>query len=238
VNSEARRAYQREYYQRNREKIREQQRASGKTRKRKQPTPEQRAATAEYQRAYKQRNRERLKALRVAYYQENREAVMERSRQRYAQRDPEEHRAKTRAYRERNREALIAKSRAYSLSNPERIRINGTAYRHGLRPEDWAAIWDAQSGLCYLCGMTLEALAPREIQVDHDHTCCPRHRSCRICRRGLACQHCNTAIGNAADDPARLRRMADALEAAQLAVERRKAAEAQIPLFADDEISR
>ena len=48
----------------------------------------------------------------------------------------------------------------------------------------------------------------------------------RYCRRGLVHNLCNVAVGFASDDPARLRFMADALEAAQLAVGQRKLASA------------
>jgi hypothetical protein len=83
-------------------------------------------------------------------------------------------------------------------------------------------MWQAQNGCCYLCG---EELDPKTeaVHLDHDHSCCPPIRSCRTCRRGLTHRRCNVAIGLAGDDPARLRRMADALEAAQLAFRQRQA---------------
>ena len=100
------------------------------------------------------------------------------------------------------------------------MRVWRMLHKHGLRPEDWAAMWDAQAGLCYLCS---EPLIAEVAVIDHDHSCCPEERSCRICRRGLAHPNCNSAIGLSGDDPAKLRAMADALEAAQLKVEGRKA---------------
>jgi hypothetical protein len=96
----------------------------------------------------------------------------------------------------------------------------GFVRKHGMLPEDWAAMWDAQQGRCYLCGADLREC---RVHIDHDHRCCPRNTSCPICRRGLACHACNTTLGNVRDDPARLRRMADAIEAATAAVDERMA---------------
>src|SRR5258708_40201282 len=62
--------------------------------------------------------------------------------------------------------------------------------------EDQAAMWQAQDGCCYLCGGKLDPKT-EAIHLDHDHSCCPPIRSC-------------------------LRRMADALEAAQVAFRQRK----------------
>lgn len=120
-----------------------------------------------------------------------------------------------------------AYERTYKAANWERDREKKRAYlatyalrrMHGMLPEDWAALHAAQQGLCYLCG---EELAGK-ISVDHDHDHCPPRASCRNCRRGLVHDICNRVIGMAGDDAARLRRMADALEAAQQACKERVA---------------
>lgn len=67
----------------------------------------------------------------------------------------------------------------------------------------------------------------RKVHVDHDHTCCPQGKSCRYCRRGLACHPCNLLIGFARDDPQRLRRIARNLEAALAATQHRMAGKAE-----------
>lgn len=122
----------------------------------------------------------------------------------------------------------LATNRKRYKANRLRMRERDNAarlrWRHGfLSGKDKAAMWQAQDGKCYLCG---REMTPGREAVDHDHSCCPKDRSCSICRRGLACRKCNLAIGHADDDPARLRRMADALEAANLAVKARKASAA------------
>ena len=93
------------------------------------------------------------------------------------------------------------------------IRIHGPEY-----PVVFAEMWAAQDGRCYLCRRELD---PGKAHMDHDHRCCPDGASCSRCRRGLACRACNTLVGSAEDDPARLRLIADNLEAAlALAAER------------------
>lgn len=107
--------------------------------------------------------------------------------------------------------------------------------RHsGMQPHEWAQMWQAQDGRCYLCGRDLPE-DRRFVHVDHDHRCCPPGASCSTCRRGLACNSCNALIGHAQDDPARLRRIADALEIALLAVaERMNARPVQDQLFSEE----
>ncbi len=103
--------------------------------------------------------------------------------------------------------------RSYYRENREQYleyRRRDFLRRHG--PGIIAAIgtmWTEQDGRCYLCG---EPLRPgRDLHIDHDHSCCPRNKSCSYCRRGLACARCNTLIGLAEDDPDLLRKIADSL---------------------------
>jgi hypothetical protein len=120
---------------------------------------------------------------------------------------------------QRHREA----AQRWSLKYPGRNRENIRLHRHGLRPGEEVGIYEAQQGACYLCNDPLpDDQASR--QIDHDHRC-PHlaKQSCGYCRRGIACRHCNLLIGYAFDDPDRLRRIADNLEAAIADVTRRLA---------------
>lgn len=139
----------------------------------------------------------------------------------FRQRNPEKSRAFDRQNYERHRDAKLANSRSYRERGLKRVSVRRSS--HGMQPEDWAESWAAQDGRCYLCREPFSS-NPRQVQIDHDHSCCPQGQSCRICRRGLACGRCNLLIGQLNDSPALLRRIADALEAANLAVEQRKAA--------------
>ena len=193
-------------------------------------TPEQRAANRdainEYQRAYYARNREKYHARTRNRTPEQREKAAAQSRSYYA-RNREKSLARSREYQVQNRDRISAQQRAYKTENRDRIRAQRSRskessawYKHGLRPEGRAAMWAAQGGRCYLCG---EEVAAEKAHIDHDQSCCGPDRSCPVCRRGLACEQCNRAIGLVRDDPARLRRMADALEAANCRVMERMA---------------
>lgn len=95
---------------------------------------------------------------------------------------------------------------------------------HGMTPEDWAAMVDAQAGRCYLCSGELETENRRRAHVEHLHDHCGPDRSCRACRRGIACARCNMIAGLAGDDPALLTQIAEALTTANAAARARIAA--------------
>ena len=133
------------------------------------------------------------------------------------------HREYQRKWREANRELAreVSReaSRRYRSKFPEAEARDRRRYEkmraHGANAQAvFAAFWGSQGGCCYLCGDPFPAETPSEAHIDHSHDCCPCGRSCDICRRGLACGRCNKLIGLADDDPVRLRRIADALEAA------------------------
>lgn len=166
---------------------------------------------------------------------EKQRAYQERRKQRYRE-DPElraRAQAATRAWAAANPERLRELQKRWTAANPDRVRASQRKYqethpeksreahlwrKHGLRPDALAEIWNLQGGNCYLC---LEPLGLDEAVVDHDHRCCPKDSSCRLCRRGLTHNGCNVSIGHASDNPALLRLWADNLDAAQRLVEER-----------------
>ncbi len=163
-------------------------------------TPEERRAyQREYQRAWRMRNPDKVKQIQAKSRALNRDRLKEQRR----------------AWREKNREKERTQARARRALQPLRNQHGPWA------EEDRATLLAAQGGRCYLCG---EEMTQKSERIDHDHSCCPKNQSCRICRRGVAHHGCNILIGLAGDDPAALRRIADALEAAQLAFTQRKTA--------------
>ena len=90
------------------------------------------------------------------------------------------------------------KARHYYALHPDRRRIQ-TLRRYGLSPEAFDALLLKQLGACAICGTTGE-----QLDVDHDHRCCPTEKSCGRCIRGLLCQRCNKGIGLFAEDHLRL----------------------------------
>ena len=150
------------------------------------------------------------------YYARNRKSRIDQST-RWKNEHPEE----VRQYKKTNR----ARERAMAV-DPQTNRIR--KWRHGPGHEAmWAKFWDEQQGLCYLCGDPLSTDSYRDIHVDHDHTCCPKGRTCEYCRRGLACTRCNKLIGAAEDNPDLLRKIADNLEPVLLRVRARIAMKVQ-----------
>lgn len=119
----------------------------------------------------------------------------------------EQQRAASARYRARNPEKVReARVKHYWDNKPAQLearRLAKLKQNHGMTGADLDALFDAQGGCCYLCGDPIGRTG-LGTHIDHDHSCCPKGRSCKICRRGLACATCNTAIGMARDDPDRL----------------------------------
>jgi hypothetical protein len=131
-----------------------------------------------------------------------------------------------REWRARNPERAKAHQLKYRTENRDKVRASNRASQHRRRNGPGRAEWiaereAAQGGRCYLCG---EPPPQGRFVIDHDHSCCAKPNSCSACRRGLACHRCNLLIGQVGDDPALLRRIADALEAALVPAKARIAA--------------
>lgn len=191
-------------------------------------TPEQNAR----RRAEYALNRDKINAARRAARDSEKDSADQRAR--YWQ-DPEKAREQRRAYYARNHEKERSTRRVFYGRNREemlrRSALNRARARHGMQPEDWAQLREEQDGCCYLCGDDLPD-DTRLIHIDHDHSCCPRNYSCGTCRRGLACNRCNQAIGLAGDDPDRMERMAGNLRSAKREVAARMAEHSeQLDLF-------
>ncbi len=72
----------------------------------------------------------------------------------------------------------------------------------GLPPGMYQKLYEAQGGLCAMCGPTTGASGKsKHLAVDHDHKCCPGKVSCGKCVRGLVCGKCNDILGYYRDDP-------------------------------------
>lgn len=123
---------------------------------------------------------------------------------------PEKTRAMRKAWNLKRKDEDSAWKRADRVANPEKHWARQLR-NHGMHPEQWSAMWDAQNGNCWLCDRPLPEDRTKAV-IDHDHAHCPKGKSCRYCRRGLAHSNCNTAIGLLGEDPAILRIIADKLE--------------------------
>jgi hypothetical protein len=73
-----------------------------------------------------------------------------------------------------------------------RMRRAQLRLKFGITDTDYEAMFDAQKGLCQICGKA----DTRRLAVDHDHD--------RGFIRDLLCLRCNAGIGLLGDDPDRL----------------------------------
>jgi hypothetical protein len=84
--------------------------------------------------------------------------------------------------------------------------------------ESYMEMLEAQGNRCAICRGT-DPKGPgvaSSFAVDHDRACCPGHKSCGNCIRGLLCRSCNTGIGLLMDDTSVLRNAIAYLQANQV----------------------
>lgn len=133
-------------------------------------------------------------------------------------------RAYSLAYKDRRKELYLENREYYQRyyrDNAAACRARQLEWRYGLPPGGWDVLFAAQLGNCYLCLEPMSDPGQSRLATDHDHNCCPGAPSCGRCIRGIAHGRCNQLIGMAYDDPARLRVIADRLEAAQKRITQR-----------------
>lgn len=130
-------------------------------------------------------------------------AISREYSRRYREEHPDRVKASRKKYEDANRQLITERT-------VEKRRVYHLKRYHSMTPLEYEQLWESQDGRCYLCGDKL--VRGRETHIDHDHECCGAGESCFQCRRGLACGHCNLVLGHVFDSPARLRRIADALE--------------------------
>lgn len=78
--------------------------------------------------------------------------------------------------------------------------------RHRLTEEQYLSLMNLYDGMCHSCKNTPAT------NIDHDHSCCPKSRSCGRCVRGVLCHHCNTALGLIRDSIETLQNMIEYLQ--------------------------
>jgi hypothetical protein len=133
----------------------------------------------------------------VTDIEEQRAAWRERTR-RYRQAHPERvrlaNREAVRRYREVNRDRVLESNRRWREANPEQKRRSNQEWArttaHGITRtiRDW--MYESQGRACAGCGTPM---ADFDLDIDHDHACCPGDYSCGRCVRGLVCRSCNIA---------------------------------------------
>jgi Recombination endonuclease VII len=99
------------------------------------------------------------------------------------------------------RRATTAKWHASHKPQERIFRRDRAIKSHGLTRERYDSILKKQNGCCAICRLP----SIYTLQIDHDHSCCPRTFSCGRCIRGLLCVACNRALGLFHDNPEMLK---------------------------------
>lgn len=81
--------------------------------------------------------------------------------------------------------------------DPVGHRLKAIKHRYGI---DYLSLLSEQDGMCAICGTDTPNNGRNTFDVDHDHSCCPGHKSCGGCVRGLLCSLCNMVIGMYKED--------------------------------------
>jgi hypothetical protein len=131
---------------------------------------------------------------------------------------------RSKKYYEANKDTIIAKRSEYmkeygkehhQKTYKTKGRDSFLKITYKITLEQYNQMIIAQGGLCLACKEPLEEespLAHRGPVVDHDHTCCPKSRSCGKCVRGIIHRACNVGIGMFGDNAIKLRLAAEYLE--------------------------
>lgn len=102
---------------------------------------------------------------------------------------------------------------AFNYWKKQARKLRNQLRPYGLTVEQYQHLLADQDGRCAICRSS-EPGGRGGWNIDHDHSCCPDKSSCGECIRGLLCWSCNLMLGNASDDPIRLRAAAEYVEAA------------------------
>jgi hypothetical protein len=122
------------------------------------------------------------------------------------------HRAGVARYQDKNRAEVRARSKRYAAKmmreKPEEFRAKKLKHllkrEYGITVQEYENLVASQNGVCAVCRSPVRGNRWKRLHIDHDHL------TGKV--RGLLCNNCNFAIGQMADDPARLRAAADYLE--------------------------
>jgi len=71
--------------------------------------------------------------------------------------------------------------------NPD-ARLKNSLYGYNLSVDGYKELLASQHSVCAICGKKPGKI---RLAIDHDHSCCPKGRSCGNCIRGLLCRNCN-----------------------------------------------
>src|ERR1700678_4236491 len=111
----------------------------------------------------------------------------------------EANRAYYRKYYAENKEDIKRNQQKYEEKNP-RVHVPDSSrevrlqYHYKMTVDQYEAQLALQGWHCALCP-AVQGDDKRRMAVDHDHKCCPSHKTCGKCNRGILCANCNRKLG-------------------------------------------
>ena len=102
--------------------------------------------------------------------------------------------------------------RRFRSERPERYGYNqrkaNLLTKYGITLEDFNEMWEAQGGMCEICGVDMESMLKGGGAKNVSNTACVDHCHSTGVVRGLLCALCNKALGMFHDIPERLEKAA------------------------------
>ena len=146
-----------------------------------------------------------------AYYQNNREKLLNRSKKRAAEATSEEvvkRRKYMREYHAKNKEKHNEYARNWYHNNRDKTYSAQIKKKYGITLDDYDQMLKDQNGVCKICHGTCDHPQRRNsgtLSIDHCHT------TGKV--RGLLCNQCNSLLGWARDNINTLQKAIEYLEA-------------------------
>lgn len=126
------------------------------------------------------------------YYLENRDKSISAAKEHY-----DKNKDAIKEYRKywysKNKDKISEKNRLWRKENVDRVRKQKRSYNYKIDQSKFDDIMSKQNGSCAICGGGQTRRNTQTLSVDHCH------KSGVI--RGLLCQHCNSTLGMARDNP-------------------------------------
>ena len=160
-SEDEKRAYRRDYYLRNKERLSEQNRI------------------------WRENNADKIKVNLQNYYQDNKEKTRE-YKKRYAKENKEAIKARCKAWYAKNRDSQLASSKARRIENKDSILSNKRLKKYGISAEQWDALFASQNYCCAVCSSASPNTSRQTWHTDHCHvTGEVRGILCAPCNVGL-----------------------------------------------------
>jgi len=174
---EEKNAQSKQYYQKNKERIKLKYNKEHKS---------------EYNKQYHVENSETLKLNSKEYYIQNVEEAKAKARE-YYKLNKERAKENMKAYREANKDSIKQRQKAWSDANKDILKSRRYVKAYGITLEQYNKMLAEQNGKCKICGIHHTELPINQVLgIDHCH------RSGAV--RGLLCNRCNNILGFADDN--------------------------------------